>query len=137
MKKLLGLTLILLVALAAGLTSCKSSQSNIPVGVYELPADENFDVDAAPGHLVIIDFNATWCGPCRQFTPVFEQASRTFEGKVQFVSVDVDKHPELAAKLQISSIPAILFINTDGQKDWHIGLMTQAQFDQAINDALK
>ncbi len=62
MKKLLGLTLILLVALAAGLTSCKSSQSNIPVGVYELPADENFDVDAAPGHLVIIDFNATWCG---------------------------------------------------------------------------
>lgn len=137
MKNFRITAVLLLLAVTVCLTACKSSQSNIPVGVYELPADENFDVDAAPGHLVIIDFNATWCGPCRQFAPVFEQAAKTFEGKVQFVSVDVDKHPELAAKLQIMSIPAILFIKPDGQKDWHIGLMTQAEFDSAINGALK
>lgn len=126
---------LIVVALTLGFASCKSGD-NIPAGVYKLPANEEFDVDAAPGHLVILDFNAPWCGPCQRFTPIFEEAAKTYEGKVQFVEVNIDEHEALATKLEISSIPAVLFILPDGQKDWHVGLMTAEEFDGKIQAIL-
>lgn len=120
-----------------GLMSACGFGSNIPEGVYELPADEQLEVESAPGHLVIIDFHAEWCQPCKRFTPIFEEASKTYAGKVQFVSVDVDLHRQLADSLQISSIPAVLFIRPDGQRDWHIGFIPADEFDSAIKDVLK
>ena len=125
-----------IVAVLCMVTSCGTG-SNIPEGVYELPADEQLNVNEAPGHLVIVDFHAEWCQPCKRFTPVFEEAAKTYAGKVQFVSVDVDLHRQLADSLQISSIPAVLFIKPDGQRDWHIGFMPAEEFDSAIRDAIK
>lgn len=124
------------IAMLSILSSCGSG-SNIPEGVYELPADEHLEVESAPGHLVIVDFHAEWCQPCKRFTPIFEDAAKTYAGKVQFVSVDVDLHRQLADSLQISSIPAVLFIRPDGQRDWHIGFMPAEEFDSSIQEVLK
>jgi len=129
MKALKSLFLVTL--FIVGMLSCKS-EGNIPAGVNILPENETYDIDAAPGHLVIIDFNAEWCGPCKRFEPIFKKAAEKYKGKVEFVSIDVDKHQQLAQKLQIMSIPALLFINADGTKDWHIGFMEEADFDKTI-----
>lgn len=134
MKKFFSLATLLVISLILSV-SC-NSQSNIPVGVYELPANESFDFKTAPGHLVIIDFNASWCGPCRSFAPVFAEAAKKYQGKVQFVSIDIDKHEKMARELMIQSIPAVLFIYPSGQKDWHIGFMNSAEFQSEIDKAL-
>lgn len=107
-------------------------QNGIPVGVQELAPNVSYDVDVAPGHLVILDFNADWCGPCRQFAPIFEEASKQFAGEVEFISVDVETHQSMAQQLGITSIPFILFIQPDGQLNSWVGFLPQAEFVKAI-----
>ncbi len=63
---------------------------------------------ASSEQLVVCDFWATWCGPCRMLAPVFEEVSERFEGKATFVKVDVDENGEAAMKYGISSIPNVL-----------------------------
>lgn len=104
--------------------------------VYVLPQGATFDVNKAPEVLTIIDFNATWCGPCKQFAPIFDKASSTYDGKVKFISVDVDLHEDLARQLNIQSIPAVLFIKPDGTQEWSIGFMEEEEFCSKIDAAL-
>ncbi len=56
----------------------------------------------------VIDFNATWCGPCKQLKPVLEKLAAQYKGKVDFYSIDVDQSPELASTLGIESIPYVI-----------------------------
>ncbi len=61
---------------------------------------------------VFVDFWATWCGPCRIISPIVEELAKDYEGKVDFVKVDVDQNRELASKYNISSIPTLaIFLN--------------------------
>lgn len=108
-------------------------KSNIPVGVQVLPPDETINLKDKPGHLVVIDFNATWCAPCLEFAPIFEEAAKDFAGQVQFVSVDVEQHQELVQQLGIRSIPFIVFMLPDGQLNTWTGFLPKADFYKAIN----
>jgi len=56
---------------------------------------------------VFVDFWATWCGPCRMVSPIVEELAKEYEGKVDFVKVDVDQNRELASKYNIFSIPTL------------------------------
>jgi len=56
---------------------------------------------------VFVDFWAAWCGPCRIISPIVEELAKDYEGKVDFVKVDVDQNRELASKFNISSIPTL------------------------------
>ena len=78
---------------------------------------------------VVIDFNATWCGPCKRFAPTFEAASETYKDKAQFVSVDIDKNPELAAQFGVESIPTIIVVTPSDQISANVGFMTPEAFD--------
>lgn len=106
----------------------------IPVGVYELPANMTYDINQAPGHLVVIDFNASWCVPCLRFAPIFEQAAQQFAGEVEFISVNVEQHQELVQQLGITSIPYIVFIQPDGKINSWVGFLPEEEFIKAINE---
>ena len=74
--------------------------------------------------LVLIDFFAQWCGPCRMITPVLEELAEEMQGKVTIAKIDIDKEVNLASRYQVTSIPTlILFKNgmeitrTEGLKD--------------------
>lgn len=57
----------------------------------------------------VVDFNATWCGPCRKLAPILDELAKQFKGKVDFYSVDVDKNKPLAQALQVRSVPFLVF----------------------------
>lgn len=89
---------------------------------------------------IIVDFHATWCGPCHRFAPLFKQAASDFAGKVTFVKVDIDENPDLTTRYNIQFVPTLKlfspgntkmpsadtggFRNLKGFKDW---LVTNAK----------
>ena len=81
----------------------------------------------------VIDFNATWCGPCKAFAPIFEAVGDEYAGKIKFESVDVDENPELAEKYDVQSIPMVVLLDKDGNViDSYIGFMEEEQFRQLL-----
>ena len=81
--------------------------------VYDLKAEELVYLGKLPA---IVDFTATWCGPCRQTAPILDDIAREYAGKIVVYKVDVDKCRPGAQAIGISSIPAILYIPTDGSQ---------------------
>lgn len=63
---------------------------------------------------VLVDFWATWCGPCRMIAPIIEELSSEFEGRAKVVKLDVDQNPQVSMQFGIRSIPTLLFFK-DGQ----------------------
>ncbi|GAA2502610.1 thioredoxin [Streptomyces sp. NPDC059506] len=78
------------------------------MATVELTKD-NFDEVVTGGGIVLVDFWAAWCGPCRMFAPVFERVSERHEDVV-FGKVDTEAQPELAGAFQISSIPTLMVV---------------------------
>ena len=76
--------------------------------VIEL-TEANWNDNVASGTLVVADFWAPWCGPCRRLTPVIEQVADQFAGKVKVGKLNVDENPNLAVKYDVMTIPRILF----------------------------
>lgn len=105
----------------------------IPVGIQEV-ADNK--IDAPAGVPFVLDFNATWCGPCQLFHPIFEAAARKYEGKLAFYSIDVDNNPELAEAYGVEGIPMIVGQNANGEKTVSVGLMSESDFDSFIQSVI-
>lgn len=104
--------------------------------VEELTDDNALRPDTKVSGLTIVDFNATWCVPCKQFAPVFHEAAGKYEG-VHFVSADIDKLPATAQAFQIEAVPTVVFIKADGTTMRFVGtedLLPAAAFDKLIND---
>ncbi|MCM1293621.1 MAG: thioredoxin domain-containing protein [Bacteroides sp.] len=88
------------------------------------------------GKPVVIDFNATWCGPCKQFAPVFHQVAGEYADKATFVSVDVDIHPELAEKYSITNIPCVVILAAGKEPVKSVGSLPTADFKDLLNKSL-
>lgn len=71
--------------------------------------------------LAVIDFSATWCGPCKMLAPVLEEVSEELAGSVAFYNIDVDENPNLAQQYNITSIPALVVLKNGDKKDVQVG----------------
>ncbi len=85
----------------------------------------------------IIDFYADWCGPCKMVSPILDELSTEYEGKLRVYKVNTDEEQELSAVFGIQSIPTILFVPMDGQPQAAQGALPKAALEKAIKDVLK
>lgn len=81
----------------------------------------------------MIDFYATWCGPCKALSPIVEEVAKQYEGKVDFYKVDVDKEKELAALFQIRSIPTLLFVPSTDQPSMTQGALPKEALTEFVD----
>ena len=82
---------------------------------YVILTDDNFQAEVLESDApVLVDFWATWCGPCRMIAPVIEQLAGEFEGRAKIAKMDVDHNPGVPMNFGIRSIPTLLFFK-DGQ----------------------
>ena len=82
--------------------------------------------------ITVVDFFATWCGPCKMLAPVLEGLAGEMEGKVKFIKVDIDQSLDLANEFQISSVPTMIIFK-DGQKaEQLVGFLPKERIQQAI-----
>ena len=95
-----------------------------------------FDQEAVKSDVAVVDFSATWCGPCRMLAPVLGEVSSAFEGKVDFFNVDVDDAPEVAARFQVQSVPCLVLLKKGELKDQSIGFRPAAQLQAWISSNL-
>jgi thioredoxin 1 len=84
----------------------------------------------------IIDFYATWCGPCRMMSPIIEQVAKEYGDKIVVYKVDTDEERVLAQSLGIQSLPTLLFIPLNGQPQASMGAIPKESLVKAINDVL-
>lgn len=97
---------------------------------------EGFDtaVEAAP--LAMVDFWASWCGPCKMLSPVVESIAEQYEGKALVGKVNVDEEPELAARFGVMSIPTVVFLKNGREFDRKIGVMPPETFMEVLDGNL-
>lgn len=101
------------------------------MATVELTA-ENFEKTISEGDIVMVDFWAEWCGPCKRFGPIFEKASEATEGVV-FGKLDTDAHQDLSAGLEIASIPTIMGFREGILVFNQAGAINGSQLDQVVN----
>ena len=97
-------------------------------------AEFNAAVEAAP--LAMVDFWASWCGPCKMLSPVVESLGEKFDGKVLVGKVNVDEEPELARQFGVMSIPTVVFLKNGREFDRKVGLMPAGAFTQVLDSNL-
>ncbi|MGI8906328.1 MAG: thioredoxin family protein [Candidatus Sumerlaeaceae bacterium] len=129
--------LLLVVLLGGGFIVLKHYQAAraSPASRYVRQFDQSmFDsevVNATAGETWVVDFFATWCGPCKKFAPEFEATADKFGGKVSFARVDVDSAPAVAQRYRIESIPSVIMFQ-GGRVVAQTGGMSRDDFENWV-----
>lgn len=84
---------------------------------------ENFQAEVLEAsEPVLVDFSATWCGPCKAAEPIVERVANSYLGKAKVVKVDIDDSPELANQFQVRGVPTFIFVKNGEEVDRLVGL---------------
>ena len=99
--------------------------------------DLNFDAEVVQSDLpVLVDFSATWCGPCKQIEPFIDQLAEEYAGKVKVMKVDIDESPGTAAKYGIRGVPTLKVFKAGAVVAEQVGAAPKAKINDLIQRAL-
>ncbi|MGI5963486.1 MAG: thioredoxin [Lawsonibacter sp.] len=93
----------------------------------------SFDKALADGNLMMVDFWADWCGPCKMLAPVIDDLASQYAGKVVVGKVNVDEEQELAIRYGVMSIPTVIFFKNGKEIDRKVGVMPAGAFTQVLD----
>lgn len=103
-----------------------------------------YDYKSHPGKFVflgkrpaVVDFYATWCAPCRMLSPLLEELSEEYAGRIDVYKVNVEEQEELSAQFEVQSIPTMLFISVTGKLQRTVGAMGKPQLSEAFERLLR
>ncbi|MEM2081161.1 MAG: thioredoxin [Candidatus Bathyarchaeia archaeon] len=99
-------------------------------------SDANFEDTVKRNPLVLVDFWAPWCGPCRALAPTIEELAREYAGKALVAKLNVDENPDTAEQFQIFSIPTVVVIKNCREVERIVGLCTKQRYVDALNKYL-
>ena len=99
----------------------------------KIATNTSFDELLQSEKLVIVDFWATWCGPCRMLSPLLDEVEAEMEDQVEVVTVNVDDADEIAMRYRIMSIPTLLFFKNGQMVDRSVGAMPKSALVDKIN----
>lgn len=99
--------------------------------------DQNIAQLCGEGKPLLIDFWATWCGPCKRMAPVIEQLAQDYEGRALVGKCDVEDNEDLATQYQVTSIPTIVVLDTQGKVSTRlVGVQPKAKLEEELNKLL-
>ena len=98
--------------------------------VKEINAEEYSEI-VNSSNPVVIDFHATWCGPCKVLSPILEELDDEIEG-VEFVKLDADQHPQIAGQNQVMGVPTVVILKDGEVKDRFVGVQPKEVIKEKI-----
>ena len=98
--------------------------------------NDNFGALIATGKPVVIDFWATWCGPCQKMGPLIEALAEDYDGKAIVGKCNVDEEDELAMQFGVRSIPTVVFLKDGEVRDMQVGLCPKSVLEETLNKLL-
>ena len=98
--------------------------------------DSNFGSEVAKYPIMLVDFWAPWCGPCRMVSPIIEQLAKEYSGKIAFGKVNVDDNQRIAASFGIQSIPTLMLFKDGKAVDIIVGAIPKAQIEMKLKQQL-
>ena len=127
-------TIVASLMLLCFVTACNAQK---PENLTGLSFDDYLARIKNPDKLVLIDFNAVWCGPCKTLKPVVTRLARKNEAKLELIEIDVDKNPKVASTMNITGIP-LLILYKQGKEVWrNMGLLDENELASKVNSFLK
>ncbi|MBC8626063.1 MAG: thioredoxin [Alloprevotella sp.] len=97
---------------------------------------QSFKELAAQDGLLVVDFFATWCGPCKKLSPILDEVAEEFAGKANIVKVDIDESEDLAVEFGIRSVPTVLFLKGGQVVDKFVGAVPKSEIVSKVQAAL-
>jgi thioredoxin 1 len=94
--------------------------------------DSNFEELSAKGQLMLVDFGAQWCGPCKAVSPIVDELSDKYGSEAVIGKVDIDESPDLCEKFGIRNIPTILFIRDGEVVDKIVGAVAKEKISEKL-----
>lgn len=99
--------------------------------------DDSFDQEVLKSEIpAVVDFWATWCGPCRMIAPIIEELGNDYDGKAKMCKLDVDNNQQIAMRYGIRSIPTVLIFKGGEVVDTIIGAVPRAQIEERLKNHL-